>query len=90
MKSLYYRDDRTIKINCHKRKFKPVFNSDNREISSERIFHIQRSGTIRRCSIKGENIIDGHLIGLVNLDGYLKMRYHKVNKSGELMIGVRI
>ncbi|MFK8060949.1 MAG: hypothetical protein AB8B78_12770 [Polaribacter sp.] len=37
---------------------------------------------------KGGQIINGHLIGLVDEEGVIEMRYHQVNKKGELMTGI--
>ena len=37
---------------------------------------------------QGGQIEKGHLIGLVDKDGKIEMRYHQVNKKGELMTGI--
>lgn len=33
-------------------------------------------------------IVKGHLIGLVDADGNIEMRYHQINTKGELMTGI--
>jgi hypothetical protein len=76
-----------MNINYHNRKFRPISNSDTGEVDNEMIFHYQQEGDILSCSYAGENIIDGHLIGLVDPSGCIEMRYHQVNMKGELMTG---
>ena len=40
------------------------------------------------AAYSGGKIIKGQLIGLVDQDGHIDMRYHQVNIFGELMTGV--
>ena len=75
-------------MNYHNRKFKPVSNSDNGEVSSDMVFHYRQSEHILTCDYEGSNIAKGHLIGTVESDGVIQMRYHQVNTNGELMTGV--
>lgn len=75
-------------INYNNRKFKPVSNSDNGEVSNDMVFHYKQSENVLTCEYEGSNIIKGHLIGLVAENGSIEMRYHQVNKNGELMTGV--
>ncbi len=44
-------------------------------------------GNIITSEYSGGKIIYGHLIGLVDEDGKIDMRYHQVNSMGELMTG---
>lgn len=37
---------------------------------------------------EGGEIVKGHLLGLVDKDGNIEMRYHQINKNGELMTGI--
>lgn len=74
-------------INYHNRKFKPISNSENGEVSADLIFHYQQTGNILSCSYTGANIIQGHLIGLVDENGMIEMSYHQVNKKGVIMTG---
>ncbi len=71
----------------HNKKFKPVSNSENGETSAETIFLYQQSGNILTSTYTGGQIVEGHLIGLVDEDGNIEMRYHQVNIRGELMTG---
>jgi hypothetical protein len=74
-------------MNYNNKKFRPVSNSDNGEVSDDMIFHYQQNGDILTCEYLGVNIIKGHLIGLVDDKGNIDMRYHQINKNGELMTG---
>jgi hypothetical protein len=73
--------------NYNNKKFIPLFNSDNGETSAETIFHYQQEGNILTCRYTGGRIITGHLIGLVDKNGHLDMRYHQVNNLGQIMTG---
>jgi len=74
-------------MNYNNRNFKPVSNSENAEVSSDTIFQYRQSGNILTCEYQGENILKGHLIGLVDKNGNIEMRYHQINRNGELMTG---
>lgn len=75
-------------LNYHNRKFRPVSNSENGEVDSDTIFTYQQEGNIVSCSYGGNQIVQGHLIGLVDVHGVIDMRYHQVNKKGVLMTGI--
>lgn len=75
-------------MNYNNKRFKPVSNTDNGETSEETIFEYRQKGTILTSTYKGGKIKEGHLIGLVNKDGTIEMRYHQVNTKGELMTGI--
>ncbi len=75
-------------MNYNNKRFKPVSNTENGETSEETIFEYRQKGTILTSTYKGGKIKEGHLIGLVNKDGTIEMRYHQVNTKGELMTGV--
>jgi len=77
-----------MNMNYNNRKFRPISNSDNGEVSSDMIFHYKQIEHIVTCDYQGLNIIKGHLIGLVDESGCIQMRYHQVNKNGELMTGI--
>ncbi len=75
-------------FNYHNKKFRPVQNTDNGETSAETIFHYKQEGKILTSDYAGGKIKRGHLIGLVDEAGNIDMRYHQVNKAGELMTGI--
>ncbi|CAL2108688.1 N-acetylglutamate synthase [Tenacibaculum sp. 190524A02b] len=74
-------------MNYHNKKFRPLYNSGNGEVSSDMIFHYQQEKNILTCEYEGQHILKGHLIGKVSDDGVIDMRYHQINKQGELMTG---
>ena len=75
-------------INYNDKTFRTVFNSDNGEVSTETVFHYQQHGFLVSATYTGGSIIFGHLIGLVDADGIMDLRYHHVNDSGEIMTGI--
>ena len=74
-------------MNYNNRKFKPLTVSDNGEVSKEIIFHYFQSGNILSCDYAGGSIIKGHLLGKVDANGNIEMRYHQINQAGEIMTG---
>ena len=77
-------------INYNNKKFRPVSNTDNGETSNETLFLYKQVGNILTSEYSGGKIKYGHLIGLVDMDGNIDMRYHQVNDKGELMTGICI
>lgn len=75
-------------IDYNNRTFRPVANSANGETSNETIFVYRQQGNILTSEYSGGKIKKGHLIGLVDVDGNIDMRYHQVNDKGELMTGI--
>ncbi|MEH3115529.1 n-acetylglutamate synthase [Pedobacter terrae] len=75
-------------INYNNKIFKPVSNTENGETSNETIFRYKQTGNILTAEYEGGKIISGHLIGLVDHDGNIEMRYHQINQQGELMTGM--
>lgn len=75
-------------FNYNDKKFKAVKNTINGETSDETIFHYKQTENILTARYSGGKIIEGHLIGLVSLDGEINMRYHQINVNGELMTGM--
>jgi len=75
-------------MNYDNKSFRPTSNTENGETSSETVFHYKQSGNILTSEYSGGKIIRGHLIGLVDSNGIIDMRYHQVNSSAELMTGI--
>ena len=75
-------------MNYDQKRFRPVSNSSNAETSEETIFLYEQNGNILTSSYSGGQIKVGHLIGLVDEDGNIDMRYHQINQKGELMTGI--
>ncbi|WP_426430914.1 n-acetylglutamate synthase [Winogradskyella sp. HB-48] len=77
-------------INYNNKTFVPVSNTENGETSSETVFLYKQVGNILISEYSGGKIIKGHLIGLVDANGTIDMRYHQINENGELMTGICI
>ena len=75
-------------MNYNNRKFRPVSNSENGEVSNDMIFHYKQAGNILTCNYQELKILKGHLIGLVDDNGNIEMKYHQINQNGELMTGI--
>ncbi len=75
-------------MNYNNKTFHPVENSENGETTAETIFEYKQNGNILTSEYKGGEIVSGHLIGLVDDHGNIEMRYHQINKKGELMTGI--
>ncbi len=75
-------------MNYNRKKFRSISNSPNGEVSGDTLFHYQQTGNIVTAHYSGGGIAEGHLIALVDEQGCLDMRYHHVNKQGELQTGI--
>lgn len=75
-------------LNYNNRLFKPISNTENGETTDETIFKYKQLGNTLHAEYSGGNIKYGHLIGLVDSQGNIDMRYHQVNIKGELMTGI--
>lgn len=74
-------------INYNNKTFIPVSNTENGETSSQTVFYYKQDGNVLTSEYSGGNIVKGHLIGLVDKEGHIDMRYHQINKKGQLMTG---
>lgn len=77
-------------IDYNNKIFRPVSNTENGETSNETVFLYKQTGNILTSEYSGGKIVKGHLIGLVDENGEIEMKYHQVNDKGELMTGVCI
>ena len=75
-------------INYNNKIFRPVVNSENGETSKDTVFIYKQIGNILTSEYSGGKIIKGHLIGLVDENGEIEMRYHQLNQKGALMTGI--
>ena len=75
-------------IDYNNKLFKPVSNTENGETSNQTLFLYKQLGNILTSEYSGGKIINGHLIGLVDENGEIEMRYHQVNENGQLMTGI--
>jgi hypothetical protein len=75
-------------INYNNKTFRPVSNTENGETSDATVFLYKQEGNIITSSYSGGKIYSGHLIGLVDSNGVIKMSYHQINNKYELMTGI--
>ncbi len=75
-------------INYNGKIFRPISTTENGETSSETIFLYNQIDNVLTSEYSGGKIKSGHLIGLVDNEGNIEMRYHQVNDKDELMTGI--
>ena len=75
-------------INYHKKKFRPISNTENGETSAETIFYYKQDGNILTSEYSGGTIKKGLLIGLVDDEGNIEMRYSQISENNEFMTGI--
>lgn len=75
-------------IDYNNKTFSPISNTANGETSAETIFLYKQNGNVLTSEYAGGKIKYGHLIGLVDEDGNINMRYHQINQNNELMTGI--
>ncbi|MBF6057273.1 n-acetylglutamate synthase [Thiomicrorhabdus sp. HH1] len=78
------------KIDYDKRRFHTWSNSGNGEVGEETLFDYHQQDNLVTATYKGGEILSGHLIAKVLPDQRLDMRYHHLNRSGDLKIGTCI
>jgi hypothetical protein len=81
------KESTTNNIHLDGKIFKSVLNTDNGEVSGDTRFHYHQNGNVVTAEYLGGSVAQGHLIATISKDGCLNMRYHHVNKDGELMLG---
>ncbi|WP_194766373.1 n-acetylglutamate synthase [Tamlana sp. I1] len=75
-------------MNYNNKIFKPIKNSENGETTEDTIFKYKQEGNLLTSEYHGGNIKKGHLIGLVQENGAIEMRYHQINQKGEFKTGM--
>lgn len=75
-------------IDYNDKSFRPITASGNSETTKDTVFHYHQDGNIVKSEYSGGNVRYGHLIGIVDENGNIDMRYHQVNMRGELMTGL--
>ena len=74
-------------MNYNGKKFRAIKNSENGETSSETVFEYFQNGNIIEADYSGGEIVKGHLLGIVDNEGNIKMNYHQINTRGKIMTG---
>jgi len=76
--------------NLEGKKFTSVSNSPTGEVDDRTIFTYHQNDNIVWAEYEGGKILKGNLIAKVIENGKLDMRYHHINNSGEIMLGMCI
>ena len=69
------------------RLFRPVTTTGKSDTSSDTIFKYEHKFNLLTGTYSGGGIRFGHLIGTVDDEGKIDMRYHHMTHDGELMTG---
>lgn len=77
-------------INYNNKQFRPISNAENSEASAETVFYYKQDGNILTTEYCGGKIKEGLLIGLVDNEGKIEMRYSQINENNELMTGIGV
>lgn len=76
-----------MQYNLEGKTFRSVTNSENGEVGTDTVFNYHQSNNTVWAEYEGGDIVKGHLIANVLASGQLDMRYHHINRCGEIMIG---
>lgn len=69
------------------RLFRPVKTSDTSQTGTDTIFKYEQDGDLVTATYSGGHIKFGHIIGVIDAEGLLDMRYQHVDRDGKLMTG---
>lgn len=69
------------------RLFRPIEASGTSQTGTDTIFKYEQVGDMVTATYSGGDIKFGQIIGRVNADGILDMRYQHMDRDGELMTG---
>ena len=69
------------------RLFRPVQTSETSQTTDETIFKYEQVGDLVTATYSGGDIRYGQLIGKVGEDGTLDMRYHHMDREGNIRTG---
>ena len=71
----------------HNKKFKSIENSESGEVSAETIFEYFQKDNILWATYSGGSILLGNIIGTVDQDGKIEMRYQHLSSDGTFKTG---
>jgi len=69
------------------RLFRPIKTGQSGDVSADTIFRYQQKGDVLSGDYSGGGIEYGQILGLVEIDGRITMRYQHINEKGYLMTG---
>ena len=70
------------------RLFRPIATTGASDTTSETIFKYEQKGNMLTGTYSGGSVRFGHLIGTVDMQGRIDMRYHHMTHDEVLMTGV--
>lgn len=74
-------------ISYHGRRFRPVQNSPEGQVSGGTLFEYTQQDDILTATYSGGGILRGHMLGHVGAQGELRFSYHHISTAGELRAG---
>src|SRR4051794_16611343 len=75
-------------ISYNDKTFRSIANTANGEVNGDTIFQYQQNSFLVSATYSGGGVLFGHLIGLVDANGVMDIRYHHVNNEGKLRTGI--
>jgi len=70
------------------RRFTSISNTPNGEVGGDTLFDYHQTGNLVWATYSGGSVKFGTLIATVDAANELDMRYHHVNRSGQIMTGI--
>ena len=74
-------------MNYHNKRFKSIQNSESGEVDAETIFHYRQGGSTLWATYRGGSIQFGTIIGKVDENGNIDMRYQHLSDDGTFKTG---
>ncbi len=74
-------------MNYHNKRFQVVTSSQHGAMESDTIFHYQQQGRILTSTYQSAQVIQGQLIGWVDEEGNIDMRYHQIHDDATIRTG---
>lgn len=69
------------------RLFRPVQSSDTSQTGTDTIFKYEQDGDMVTATYSGGHVRFGHIIGCVDAEGNIDLRYQHLDRDGALMTG---
>ncbi|MFZ1529375.1 MAG: hypothetical protein WAT19_11515 [Ferruginibacter sp.] len=76
-----------MKLDLNNKKFRPLVNAANGEVSCQTVFHYKQEGNFVFAEYAGGSIIKGQITGKIMDDDHLEFVYQHINSNGDIMTG---
>ncbi len=76
-----------MKPNLDGRVFRTAENTANGEVDAGTVFHYHQNDRMVWAEYAGGEVVTGHLLAVIADDHALDMRYHHINRRGEVLAG---